>query len=220
MTPVWSLTPCHRPHLPLLQQALTGLPDSIPAGRRIVVANGENPPTQDELPRATVIPGPDVRSVAGWWLTGMDYIAAHGGGHIVFLDSDATTTPGTVEDMIYAVDRYGLAYVGVDRRGVLAEGGVWIRGNSAPYRDLRWRPSGYLFALSATSGVRPDPRYTHWYLDDDMELQAMATGGVGMVHGTVDHPDDLAWSEDTQAKRDADRALFVAKWGQPAWWGG
>jgi hypothetical protein len=50
-----------------------------------------------------------------------------------------------------------------------------------------------------------------------MELQALATGGVGMVAGHVDHPDDARWDEDTQAKRDADRALFIAKWNQPAW---
>lgn len=216
-TPVWTLTPCHRPHLPLLRQALTGVPDWIPADRRIVVTNGPDAPRADELPGATVIPGDAARSVAGWWLTGMDHIEAQGGGHVVFLDSDAVTEPETIRRMVAAVEGLHLAYVGVDRRGVLAQGGIWIRTELAPYTDLRWRPSGYLFVLSADSGVRPDPRYTHWYLDDDMELQAMATGGVGMVAGYVDHPDDRLWSEDTQAKRDADRALFVAKWGRPAW---
>jgi hypothetical protein len=214
---VWTLTPCHRPHLPLLRHALTGVPHWISAKRRVVVANGDDAPRQDELSEATVIPGPDVRSVAGWWLTGMDYIAAHGGGHVVFLDSDATTDAATIEAMLAAVERWGLAYVGVDRRGVLTQRGLWIRTDTTPYTDLRWRPSGYLFTLSADSGVRPDPRYSHWYLDDDMELQAMATGGVGMVAGYVDHPDDQRWDEDTQTKRDRDRELFVAKWGQQPW---
>ena len=214
---LWTLTPCHRPHLDLLRVALKGVPDDIPAERRIVVSNGADPPLPEDLPDATVIPGPDIRSVAGWWNTGLDWIQARGGGHVLFLDSDATTDPATVRAMLTAVESYGLAYVGVDRWHVLPDGGTWIRPDDRPYTDLRWRPSGYCFILHATCGVRPDPRYTHWYLDDDMELQAMTVGGVGMVSGHVTHPDDQHWDEDTQAKRDADRALFTAKWGRPPW---
>ena len=216
---LWVLTACHRPHLDLLRKAHASLGGMVPAARVVVVANGDNPPTQPELPDATVIPGPDVRSVAGWWNTGMDWIDTHGGGHVLFLDSDATTTPETVQAMVDAVETLGLAYVGVDRWGVLSAGGTWVRTDPGPYRDLRWRPSGYCFILSASCGVRPDPRYTHWYLDDDMELQALTAGGVGMVQGYVTHPDDQLWSEDTAAKRECDRALFVGKWGREAWIG-
>lgn len=217
ITPCWVVTPCHRPHLDLLRAAYATLPDWIPANRRVVVANGDNPPTAADLPGMTIVPGPDVLSVAGWWNTGIDYVTDHGGGHILFLDSDATTTPATVEAMVAAADRWGLTYVGVDRHGVLTEGGVWIRTQPVPYTDLRWRPSGYCFLVSPGWGIRPDPRYEHWYLDDDLEMQAMSAGGVGMVAGHVRHPDGLRWDVDTDTKRARDRDLFIAKWGRPAW---
>lgn len=192
---------------------------NLPRNRVFVVANGENPPTSKDIPKATVLQYPtDEFNMANWWNMGLDHVhrKAKGKPYEVFVfESSTFATQDVVVKLAQTLREYDLAAVSPDRWGYLPAGYVHVEKKLEPLTDMSYRMTGYAFVLKGELGLRADPKFRNWYPDDDLEWQARQAGGVGMVGQVrVGHPhigSDL--TPMLQQFADEDREKFKEKWG-------
>jgi hypothetical protein len=216
MVNVWAVACTHRPDIEAMNKtvALMGL-----GKKTIVVANGENPPTPDEIPEARVlIDREPVYNMPRWWNKGLDYVHEQNRGknyEVFIFGSDTMAEHSVVIRLAEVLREQDVAATCPDRYGVIPAGGVVFEDRLERIRDMRYRMTGYAFVLRGELELRADPKFRSWYIDDDLEWQARERGGTAMVGGLrVGHP--LAGSPLSpmlQQWAREDREKFKAKWG-------
>lgn len=216
MARTYAVAACHRPDILKMNSTLDML--GFRKEHVVIVANGENPPTQEEIPSATVIQYPTLEyCMPNWWNMGLDYVQDIAGPvHNVFIfNADTYADYSTVTVLGTVLRDKDLAAVGPDRFNTLPRGFVLQNDRLEPEYNQAYRMTGYAFVLRGELGLRADPKFRHWYLDDDLEWQARANGGVGMVGGlTVGHPPaGNPLSPTLQQWAAEDREKFKVKWG-------
>lgn len=192
---------------------------NLPRNKTIVVANGENPPTKTDIPKATVLqyPGDDF-NMPNWWNMGLDYVSKKNKGkpyEVFIFESSTFATQDTVIKLATALRENDLAATSPDRWGQVPAGTVHIEDRLQPLQNMAYRMTGYAFVLKGELELRADPKFRNWYPDDDLEWQARQAGGVGMVGQVmVGHPKYGSPLSPMLAKfAEEDREKFKAKWG-------
>lgn len=188
MLNVYAVAACHRPDIEKMKEALGHL--GFPKDRVVVVANGVDPPTTEDFPEATVITYPTLEyCMPHWWNLGLEYITARETeNYEVFVFNADTFAKGSdVLILAKALRDYDLAATGPDQTGLVTSD-IYIETRLTP-QDIRFRLPGYAFVLRGELELRADPKFRHWYIDDDIEWQARSHGGTGLVKGVrVQHP--------------------------------
>lgn len=207
----------HRADIDKMNKTLTMM--NLPKSKVFVVANGENPPTSKDIPKATILQYPDDEfNMAKWWNMGLEYASkkAKGKPYEVFVfESSTFATQSTVIQLATALRENDLAAVSPDRWDTLPEGQILIERELKPLDNMAHRMTGYAFMLKGELELRADPKFRNWYPDDDLEWQARKAGGVGMLgHVTVGHPKyGSPLSPMLQKFADEDLVKFKNKWG-------
>lgn len=218
----WGITACHRPDIELTRRTLQL--QRLPADRVILVANGPEPPTQAEIPEATVIATREQEiSLTRWWNEALEYVSARAPAvhNIYVFDADSMASPAVVRQLAVVLRRESVAATCPDRHGTLTDGDVHIERRLVA-QPQALRMTGYCFMLRGELGLRADTQFRFWYCDDDMEFQARVAGGVGMVGGcSVGHPvTGRPPSPYIQRCAEEDREKFIQKWGTHPWLSG
>lgn len=211
----WLLIPAPASRLGELQRCLdaasmdgeavvvvTTQPDPIPAGQ--VDAN------------VIVYDEPDV-NIAAWWAYGLDWIAEreHGDYEVLIASSDVGIRPAGIGRLAQVLRELDLAMTSADWFHVLPAGKVHVNRSPRPVDHIYYRIPGVAMMLAGELGIRPDPQFRWWYADDDLEWQARASKGTGLVAG-VDLGHDRIGSPLSEEKARwaiEDHAKFVTKWG-------
>jgi hypothetical protein len=216
MVNVWAVACTYRPDIEAMNRTI----EMMGLGKRIiVVANGENPPTQEEIPDAVVLTDREpVYNMPRWWNKGLDYVSDQNLGkeyEVFIFGSDTMASNHTVIRLAEVLRERNLAATCPDRYGVLPPGHVWYEDRLETIRDMRFRMTGYAFVLRGELELRADPQFRSWYIDDDLEWQARGKGGTGMVGGLrVGHPlEGSPLSPMLQQWAAEDREKFKVKWG-------
>jgi hypothetical protein len=186
-----------------------------------MVANGDDPPTAEEVPAATVITYPnDGFSLTNWWNAGIDWVyeRAKGEFEVFVFNADCYTDLESLKNLSKALRQYNLAVVCPDQGGVLQPSQVHIETRLIPVANKNLRLWGCAFMLRGDLRFRCDPAFRFYYNDDDIEWQGRQAGGVGIVGGVqMDHPlaGNLSRTMTPELHRFAaeDREKFKAKWG-------
>lgn len=213
-TNIYAVAACHRPDVDQMKESLKVL--DFPKSRVIIVSNGEDQPTARDFPEATVVKYPTLEyCMPNWWNAGLDFIQGKTKKpHEVFIfNADTIATKGTVVGLAEALREYALAATGPDQSGVIRDP-VHVEHRTEAF-DLRYRLPGYACMLKGELGLRADPQFRHWYLDDDLEWQARRAGGTGIVQGLrVQHPPNgNPLTPRLTQFADEDREKFKIKWG-------
>ena len=215
MSGVWAVTACYRPDIGVLRETLRVM--GLPADRVVVVANNDDPPRQEEIPEATVIPAATAElNLARWWNEGMDYVACRDRGEhdLLVFDADSAVPAAGITRLSEVLREHGLGAACPDRLGTLPAGSVHTERQIGP---VPWevRMTGWCFMLRGEAGLRADPQFRFWYADDDMECQARLAGGTGMAGGVRGgHPEASRPLTPYQREcADTDAGRFSAKWG-------
>lgn len=216
MVNVWAVACTYRPDI----EAMNRTVELMGLGKRIcVVANGENPPTQEEIPDATVLTDTEpVYNMPRWWNKGLNWVSEQNGDEpyeVFIFGSDTMASNHTVVRLAEVLRERDLAATCPDRYGVLPAGHVWYEDRLETIRDMRFRMTGYAFVLRGELELRADPQFRSWYIDDDLEWQARGKGGTGMVGGLrVGHPlNGSPLSPMLRRWATEDREKFKIKWG-------
>lgn len=210
-----ALAACHRPDIPKMNQALAHM--GFSKYRVVVVANGRESPTQEEIPNAIVIEYPTYEyCMPNWWNWGLSFISdglAIGNHEIFIFNADTFAHGSDVLQLSQALRDHDLAATGPDQSDRV-QGSIHKETRAEPF-DLGYRLPGYAFVLKGELGLRADPRFRHWYIDDDLEWQARLAGGTGLVPGVkVQHPaNGNPLSPMLQQFAAEDREKFKIKWG-------
>lgn len=216
---IYATVACHRGDLDKLQRSTASL--GLPKDQIIVVANGDNPPTAEEVPAATVITYPDKGfSLTNWWNAGIDWIyeRAEGSFEVFVFNADCYTDLETLNSLSDALRRQDLAIVSPDQGSAVRPGKIHVETRLIPIANKNLRLWGCAFMLKGELKLRCDPAFRFYYNDDDIEWQGRQAGGVGIVGGTqVDHPyaGNLSRTMSPQLHQFAaeDREKFKIKWG-------
>ena len=166
--------------------------------------------------RITILEDKDEpKNISRWWnkgLTWADMIqwdSADAGNEYVVavINDDVVAQPGLVPGLADAIIRHGVVASFPD---------VWGLGRDAVmHQPSGLRMSGYCFALRGAANIRADVSLLWWFGDNDIEWEALRSGGVALVGGlTIQHlyPSSTTIGElAEQAGRDAE--TFVKKWG-------
>lgn len=185
----------------------------------VVVSNGEDPPTPDEIPEARVLIDRDpVYNMPRWWNMGLDYVAEQNRGknyEVFIFGSDTMAHHDTVIRLAEVLRESDLAATCPDRYGILPDNYIHFEDRLETIRDMNYRMTGYAFVLRGELEMRADPQFRSWYIDDDLEWQARERGGTGMVGGLrVGHPlTGSPLSPMLQQWATEDREKFKTKWG-------
>lgn len=218
MTNLWAVAACHRPDLAKMRASLTAL--GFEQSRVGVVSNGLDAPTQMELPEATVLPYTSSEyNMPKWWNVGLDWASAQAQGQpyeVFIFNADTVADKNTVTRLAEVLREKDLAATGPDRCNSLPKGFTLVETRLNPLDNLVFRMTGFAFVLKGELELRADPKFRHWYLDDDIEWQARCQGGVGMVGGCyVDHPPyGNPLSPELSQWATEDREKFKIKWGK------
>jgi hypothetical protein len=219
MSNLFGVAACYRQDLEKMRVALATL--GLPKNRVVVVTNGVNPPTEEELPTATVVPftAHTDLNLPDWWNVGLEWAERQAKGNpfeVFVFNADTWATRDTVETLATVLRDKDLAATGPDQFDRVRSGDVYINRSLEPLHDLTYRLPGYAPLLRGELGLRYDPQFRWWYQDDDIEWQARAAGGTGLVGGTrVDHPIGGNPLTSLQAQYAAeDQPKFARKWGK------
>lgn len=159
----------------------------LPPERVAVVNTAE---IESDLP-ATVLWGGSEINIHRWWNLGIDHLAAKGCTRVAVLNDDVVIAPDTLPKMVRAMGGATLALATWDT------------------------PSGHLWVLNTTHGVRPDESY-RWYCGD-LQLAADADQAFGIVrvpeawHLHMHPTEATEASPELKALADADNALYDSR---------
>ncbi len=174
--------------------------------------------------RLNVIEAPDANIHQMWNLGWQAALADFGDDVLIaFLNNDIDFRPGTLEVLARAVLRNEIWAVYPDSDCRVADG-VLLRGTTLATRGSKRHGgmSGHCFLLKGGIHTRGglqlfDTRYQSWYGDDDFAFRVARHGY--QIHRVLGLPCDhlneatMRHRPDLMARREADRALFVAEWG-------
>lgn len=217
MVNIWAVACTYRPDIEAMNRtvALMGLPKE----NIVVVGNGEDPPTAEEIPGATVLTDREpVYNMPRWWNKGLNHVSTRNQNknyEVFIFGSDTMAENRVVVRLAEVLRERNLAATCPDRYGVIPAGEVVFEDRLERIRDMRYRMTGYAFVLRGELELRADPKFRSWYIDDDLEWQARERGGTGMVGGLrVGHPlNGSPLSPMLQRWAAEDREKFRAKWG-------
>jgi len=167
--------------------------------------------------RITILEDKDEpKNISRWWNRGLTYADMTqwdsdecGKEYVVaVLNDDVVAPSGLVKGLADAIIRHDV---------VAAFPDVWGLGYDAVlHQPGPLRMSGYAFALRGSRNLRADESLLWWYGDNDIEWQALQSGGVALAGGlTIQHlyPSSTTVGElAEQAGRDGE--TFVKKWGR------
>jgi GT2 family glycosyltransferase len=77
------------------------------------------------------------------------------------------------------------------------------------------RLAGYCYILNLSSDVRPDERFSWWYGDNDLQMQAQSTSKYIYVSADVQHLEGGSLTEQSQSLQflaERDHLAFIKKW--------
>jgi hypothetical protein len=216
---IYAVAASHRGDLEKIRRSTVAL--GLPKDQIVVVANGENPPTQEEVPAATVVTYPnDGFSLTNWWNAGIDWVyeRATDPFEVFVFNADCYTDLHALETLSRTLRQHGLAIVCPDQAGVLRPGQLHVETRLVPVGNKALRLWGCAFMLNGDKRLRCDPAFRFYYNDDDIEWQGRQVGGVGIVGGVrMDHPmgGTLSAIMSPELHRFAaeDREKFRNKWG-------
>lgn len=224
MSEVYIVIPCYKPRLDDLHECLDylGLEKAYQDGTTVVVpTNGDTVPQSSRYVRIVTS---DEVNLGKWWNTALNFIDYDARSvslpeyEALLLGSDVRMSLDSVEMQRSALRKHDLAMVGADWHQVLQPGQIDIRRTNSQ-KDLRYRIPGVALMLAGELGLRADEQFRWWYADDDLEWQARALKGTGLVGGaTLSHPPGGSALDGLRAKYAVeDREKFKAKWGQTPW---
>lgn len=216
---LWVLTVAPGDRAGEVHELRASLP-GVPNARFIVVTTQPDP-----LDGATLLFDSTELNIAKWWTVGLNHIAAL--AHHEYLDptqpydvfiteSDTRITPEDLDLVRAEMRRAGCVMGGADWKHLLPGLGVNLvrRSNQAVFPAATRLP-GIGLVVAGEVGLRHDPQFRWWLVDDDLEWQAREAGGTVLVGGTslthTGFQGELrgerltAWHED--------QPKFMAKWG-------
>jgi hypothetical protein len=213
----WVVVPCQRSRLDMLKRLLDSL--QHPKHHVVIVATQPEPLGFADIGSHSdhiVLCHRTEHYISTWWNLGLSYarhMAIEPRYEVLVLSSDNVGRPDSIAMLATFMRERNLTMVGPN---------PWTNHiRIFKLHDVRGchdRVPGGCWMLAGESGLRVDEEFRWWYSDDDLEMQARAHGGAGILPGTglVGGPDSPLDVE-RQLWAFQDREKFVAKWGKQPW---
>ena len=220
MSDVWVVIPCHRAYLDKLAvcvQALLHDPEKV-----VIVTNVVTEPVTEAdiaplgLKHLLTDPSPE-RNISRWWRMGIDWVLARAPKeHEVFLlNADSVISRDDVQELADELRRLDLSAVAPDFWGITNGEDPVVYLEPKPTHWIERLP-GFAMMLAGEAGIRPNERLRWWGSDNELEWQARALKGTGLIPGVLlEHPKKggtpaagwvLEWWEE-------DKKFLLEKWG-------
>lgn len=136
-------------------------------------------------------------NIQTWWNVGIGIAQDSGARYVAILSDDVKFERGQLQELL----RETISNSAALGCGPNSNGGKW----------------GHAFILDLHSGIRPDERFSWWYGDDDLRLQAKRLGGflqTGAEFIHIEHNRLTIESKELQELARVDRQLFYKKYPQ------
>lgn len=134
-------------------------------------------------------------NIQKWWNLGIDYAEKQGAKLVAVLNDDVYISPGSLQAIALAVLEQNVAL-----------------GFPYPHSG---QLAGYCWILNLSSDVRPDERFSWWFGDNDLQMQAQATSKYIYVSADVQHLEGGKLTEFNQylgRLAERDHLIFLKKW--------
>jgi hypothetical protein len=169
----------------------------------------------DPIPGALLFDSDDL-NIAKWWTVGLEHIARYYETQpydVFIVESDTRITPADLDAVRAEMRRTGCVMAGADWQSLLPAGVTLVRRSLEPM-DRRFRLPGIGLVVAGEAGLRHDTQFRWWYVDDDLEWQARASGGTALVGGTtLTHTGGSPMVGDRARFAQEDVVKFDNKWG-------
>jgi hypothetical protein len=134
-------------------------------------------------------------NIQKWWNLGIDYAAQRGAKLVAVLNDDVHISPGSLQAIAFEV---------LEQNAAL--------GFPYPHSG---RLAGYCWILNLDSKVRPDERFSWWFGDNDLQMQAQTTSKYIYVSADIKHIEGGKLTEENELLKhlaERDQLLFIEKW--------
>lgn len=211
---LWVLTVAPGSRADEVADLRASLPD-VPDHRFVVVTTRPDP-----IPGALLFDS-DELNIAKWWTVGLEYIYDIRGFRgpevydVLIVESDTRITPEDLDSVRAEMRRSSCVMAGADWQRMLPGPGInLVRRSNTPITPGTLRLPGIGLVVAGEAGLRHDPQFRWWYVDDDLEWQAREAGGTVLVGGTtLTHRGSTPMTGERATFAQEDIVKFAAKWG-------
>ena len=167
--------------------------NSLIPKKNIILVRTIDGPTVDKVNNLFVESG-EV-NIQKWWNLGINYAEKRGAKLVAVLNDDVYISPGSLQAIALEV---------IEQNAAL--------GFPYPHSG---QLAGYCWILNLSSDVRPDERFSWWFGDNDLQMQAQATSKYIYVSADVQHLEGGESTEKNPSLRhlaEKDHLIFIKKW--------